>query len=313
MRVSLPPSLAVVFLSACAAQKLQPMTVSSTNSTGYALGYSDALHAAADSFTEHKTQAHELSSQLVREAPKPKAGDDRGLLLHVVDQADADGRREQNVQSRRSERQLRAFWEAERGQIGARVGSAAQKQVTEGGCENVQTQAAVQQSLRESVARQLEKRARKASEAQRVLEQNKNKLTATTLNAAEESADDITLASYLVYVALVDDVLELQRLRNERDAVIGTLQDALQRERAAAQSGRLSSKELEASEKRQGVLASRITASQNESATADRTLSDYEAQLKQARAEYEQALAGVRASIAPPPVQPAQPTRATTR
>jgi hypothetical protein len=311
MRVSLLSSLAVVFLSACAAQKLQPTTVSSTNSAGYALGYSEALHAAADSFNEHKTQAHELSSQLVREAPKPKADDDRGLLLHVVDQADADGRREQNVRSRRSERQLRAFWEAERGHIGARVGSAAQKQVTEGGCENVQTQAAVQQALRESVARQLEKRTRKASEAQRVLEQSKDRLSPATLNAAEESADDITLASYLVYVALVDDVLELQRLRNERDAVIGTLQDALQRERAAAESGKLSSKELEASEKRQGLLASRITASQNESVTADRTLTDYEAQLKQARAEYEHALAGVRASIAPPPAQTT--TTATTR
>jgi hypothetical protein len=300
MRVSLLP-LCVIVLSGCAAQKLQPVTVSSTSSAGYAIGYADALHAAADSFNEHKTEAHALSSKLVREAPKPRASDDRGLLLHVVDQADADGRRDQNVQARRSERQLRAFWEAERGQIGARVSNAAQKQVSESGCENVQTQAAVNQALRESVARQLDKRTRKASEAQRILEQSKDRLSASTLNATQESADDITLASYLVYVALVDDVLELQRLRNERDAVVGTLQDSLQRERAAAQSGKLSSRELEAGEKRQQLLSSRITAAQNESVTADRMLADYEAQLKQARAEYGQALAGVRASIAPAP------------
>jgi hypothetical protein len=304
MRVSFLLSLTVCFASACASQKLHPTTVSSTNSGGYALAYPEALHAATESFNEHKAQAHDLSSKLVAEAPKPKPGEDRALLLHVVDQADADGRREQNVQTRRSERQLRAFWEAERGHIGARVGSAAQKQVSEGGCENVQTQAAVQQALRESVARQLEKRTRKSSEAQRHLEQNKDRLSAATWNAAEESADDITLASYLVYVALIDDVLELQRLRNERDAVVATLQDALQRERAAAHSGRLSSKELEAGEKRQQVLASRITAAQSESVTTDRTLSDYEAQLKQARAEYEQALAGVRASIDQAPTTP---------
>jgi hypothetical protein len=304
MRVTLLLCLAVCFSSACASHKLQPMTVSSTNSGGYALAYPEALHAAADSFNEHKAQAHELSSKLVAQAPKPKPDEDRGLLLQVVDQADADGRREQNVQARRSERQLRAFWESERGHIGARVGSAAQKQVSEGGCENVQTQAAVQQALRESVTRQLDKRTRKSSEAQRYLEQNKDRLSPATWNAAEESADDITLASYLVYVALIDDVLELQRLRNERDAVIATLQDALQRERAAAQSGGRSSKELEAGEKRQQVLASRITAAQSESVTTDRTLSDYEAQLKQARAEYEQALAGVRATVASPPPAP---------
>src|SRR5689334_19582412 len=124
MRASFLPCLAVLLLSACAAQKLQPMTVSSTSSVGYALGYPEALHTAAGSFNEHKARAHELSSKLVAGAPKPRPNEDRGVLLHVVDQADADGRREQNVQARRSERQLRAFWEAERGHIGARVGSA---------------------------------------------------------------------------------------------------------------------------------------------------------------------------------------------
>jgi len=312
MRVSLPNIFAFAFLSACAAGKLQPVTVSSTSSARYALDYPETLHAAANSFNEHKAEAHELSSALVRQAPRPKTDEERGILLQVVDQADADGRREQNVQARRSERQLRAFWEAERGHIGARVGGAAQKQVSEGGCENVQTQAAVQQALRESVSRQLDKRTRKASEAQRILEANKDRLSTTSYNTAEESADDITLASYTVYVGLVDDALELQRLRNERDAVIATLRDNLQRERAAAEGGRLSSREREASEKRQQLLANRINAAQSESVTANRALSDYESQLKLARSEYEQALAGVRAAIAPPP--PAQTAAtATTR
>lgn len=284
-------------LCACAAQKLQPATVSSASSTGYALTYPETLHAAADSFTSQTQKAHELSGKLVREAPKPKPDEDRALLLQVVDQADADGRREVNVQALRADRSLRAFWEAERGHIGARVASASQKQVTEGGCNNVQTQAAVHQALRESVARQLEKRSARTSEAQRYLEQIKGQLSTSTWNAAEQSASDITLASYLVYVALVDSVLELQRLRNERDAVVSTLQDALKREQAsAAQSGRAA----EASRKRQELLANRLAATHNESLAIDKTLSNYEAQLKQARSEYEQALAGVKATLTPP-------------
>lgn len=287
---------------ACAAQKLQPVTVSSASSTGYALSYPETLHSAADSFTSQNQKAHELSSNLVREAPKPKPNEDRALLLQVVDQADADGRREVNVQALRSDRNLRTFWEAERGHIGARVAGAAQKQVTDGGCNNVQTQAAVHQALRESVSRQLQKRTQRTSEAQRYLEQIKGQLSPATWNAAEQSADDITLASYLVYVALVDSVLELQRLRNERDAVVSTLQDALDREQmSAAQSGRANGKEAEASQKRQALLQNRLAATHNESLAIDKLLRSYEAQLKQARTEYEQALAGVKASIAPAP------------
>lgn len=290
---------------ACAAQKLQPATVSSANSTGYALSYPETLHSAADSFTSQSQKAHDLSSKLVRAAPKPKAGEDRALLVQVVEQADADGRREVNVQALRSDRNLRTFWDAERGHIGARVAGAAQKQVTDGGCNNVQTQAAVQQALRESVTRQLQKRTQRTSEAQRYLEQIKPQLSPATWNAAEESAQDITLASYLVYVALVDDVLELQRLRNERDAVVSTLQGALDRERAAAaQSGRANAKAAEASQKRQELIANRLAATHNESLAIDRLLSSYEPRLKQARTEYEQALAGVKASLSPAPQRP---------
>ena len=103
MSVRILLGLLSLTVCACAAQKLQPVTVSSASSTGYALSYPETLHAAADSFVTQRQKAHELSSKLVREAPKPKPGEDRALLLQVVEQADADGRREVNVQALRSE------------------------------------------------------------------------------------------------------------------------------------------------------------------------------------------------------------------
>jgi hypothetical protein len=297
MRSSLLPSIVAVLLSACAAQKLQPVTVSSASSTGYALGYPDSLRTAADSFARHKQQAHALSSKLVSEAPQPKPTEDRSLLLAVIDQADADGRREDNVQTQRTDRELRKFWDAERSHIAARVDTAVQKQLSEANCK-VETQAAVSQALRDAVSRQLDKRGRKTSEAQRYLDQIKPQLSAATWNAAEDSADDVTLTSYIVYVALVDDVLELQRLRNEHDAVVATLQDALTRERAAI------SGTTPASRKRVQLLESRLAAVRNESLASDDALRDYEAQLKQARSEYEQALAALRAALTAAPQHP---------
>jgi hypothetical protein len=312
MRALHPRSRLVLcfLLSACASQKLQPMTVSSSNTTGYALGYPESVHEASDSFSNHKQQAYALLNKLVAEAPKPKPNEDRYLLVQVVEQADADGRREQSVQARRSERELRAFWEAERGTIGARVSGAAQKQVTDGQCENVQTQGAVNQALRDAVTRQLDKRTRKSSEAQRYLDQIKGQLSPATWNAAEQNADDITLASYLVYVALVDDVLTLQRLKNERVSVINTLQAALDRARAA-QGGIANAKQAEANQKQQELLQSRIAAAHNESNNAERALQDHAAQLKHARSAYEHALSRVKAALlTPPPApQPAAPAR----
>jgi hypothetical protein len=76
------------------------------------------------------------------------------------------------------------------------------------------------------------------------------------------------------------------------------LQDALNRERAnAAQSG----KDAHANQKRQELLENRLAATRNESVAIDKALSTYEAQLKLARSEYEQALVGLKAAIAPAP------------
>jgi hypothetical protein len=291
-------SLLGLSLGACApAQKLQPVTISSAGSTSYALGYPEALRSAADSFVTHRREAHELSSTLVSKAPKPKPNEDRALLVQAVDQADADGRRERSVQARRDERSVQTFWDSERGAIGARVGSAAQKKVEEGNCKDVQTQPAVQQALREGVMRQLEKRRLRASEAHRYLDLIKGKLSEPTWHDLEHTADDVTLASYIVYVALVDDVLEVQRLRTEHDAVAATLHNAVEREKAAP-AARTKAQETQRQE-RVRLLSERLTAMQDASLAADKAVTDYESQLKQARTEYEQALAALRASFAP--------------
>jgi len=298
----------LVALGACASRPLAPQTASSAGGIGYALSYPDATRAAAESFASHRKQARDLSGSFVARAPQPRSQEDRTQLLYVVDQADADGRREGSVEARRSERAVRAFWESERGAIGARVTSVTQKQLTDNGCTQVDSQPAVHQALRESVSRQLEKRLRRESEAQRYLEEIKGRLPAPTWSAAQRSAEDVAEASYLVYVALVDDVLELQRLQREHEQVVATLQSALERERSV-QSGGAAARDVDASRERARLYENKLSAVQASQASLDRTLADAEPQLQEARDEYEQALAALRAKL-PPAAQPA-PAAAT--
>jgi hypothetical protein len=294
----------VLVLNACAARPLTPLTASSASSTGYALAYPDGVRDAVDGFAAHKKQAHELAGTLPARAPQPKTADDQAQVLYVLDQADADGRRTSSVEARRSDRAVRAFWESERSVIGGRVASTTQKQLTENGCTQVDNQVAVQQALREGVSRQLDKRLRRESEAQRYLDEIKGRLPAGIWTATQRTAEDVALASYLVYVALADDVVELQRLRGEYDAVIATLRAGLDRERGVQSSG-VGPKDLEASRERARQLTSRLTAAEAANATLDQTLSGYETQLQKARSEYEQALIALRTKVAPPPPQPA--------
>ena len=303
--------LAITGSAACASQPpLAPQTASSASSTGYALGYAESVKGAADSFAAHRQQAHALSSGLAGRAPQPKPGEDRAQLLYVLDQADADGRRAASVEARRSERAVRAFWESERGAIGARAASAAQKQVADAGCtQPVDAQPAVQQALREGVSRQLERRLRRESEAQRYLDEIKGRISPATWSVTQRSAEDVADASYLVYVALVEDVLELQRLASEQATVVETLQSGLERERAI-QGARYAAKDVEASKERSRLYEAKLSAAQSAKTSLDQALADHKAQLDQARGEYEQALAALKAKLAPPPSAAPAPARA---
>lgn len=276
-------------------------TVTSADAVGYAVRYPDALSSASDSFAAHQRQAQQLSSGLPAHTPEVKAGDDRVVLQRVVDYADVDGRRESVVRAQQNERAVRSYWESERGAIGARVTSAAQKQLADAGCtNNVDPQPAVQQALREGFERQLDRRMRAESEAQRVLEQYRPQLTAATYTSMQKLVDEIMLASYLVYVALPEDAAELQRLQREQSTVVATLERAQNDEQALQASGAKGA-ELKASQERvQRIEGSRATLAAS-SAKADALVRSHEQQLKQTQDDYERARLAARDRFAPPP------------
>jgi hypothetical protein len=303
----LPCWYALLLLSAaagCASSQLKPSLVSPADSTGYALRYPELLGGEADIFGAHKRQAHELSASIEAHAREPKPGGQSALLMHVLDQADADGRRESFARAQRSDVVLREFWENERGPISARVAAATQKQVSEAECKVADTQPAVQQALRSSFDRQLEKHVRAESEAHRLLEQSKAQLPQPTYVSMQRLVDDIALNSYLVNVALVEDADALNHRAAEFSTVESTLQRSLEQERQQ-QVGARTPADQKAAEERIQLLAASHAALGPSRDKAAHELTNYEQQVQAARDEYARSLASVKASLSPPPAAPA--------
>jgi SMC interacting uncharacterized protein involved in chromosome segregation len=299
--------------SACAGSRLEPTLVSSADATGYALRYPQALDGAAAAFESDQKQAHELSAGLAARADELKPGTESELLMRVVDEADAAGRRQSFARARADDRALRTFFEQERGAIGARVASAAQKQVNEAGCEKeVDTQGSVNYALRDAVDRQLERRLRAENEAQRTLELHKARLPAPTLAAMQRLADEIAEASQLVNVTLVEDVKELDRLLAERSDADGALERAIDDERAIQAEPRRAS-EQKASQARVLEIEKSRAAIAPSGERAERSIASYEQQLATARSEYDSALTELKRKLEqkrqaePPKPAPAAP------
>jgi hypothetical protein len=286
-------------VSACASNQLQPKTISSAGTIGYAVPYPDALAAAADLFVAHEQQAHQLATALPSHAPVLKPADDPALYLRVIDEADADGRRESFVRARDNDRTVRAFWESERGPLGARVSAAVQKQQAEqpGGAQ-FDAQPTIQHTLRDGIDRPLDKRLRAESEAERLLERYRTRLTPATWQATQRVAAEIALASYLVNVALIEDAERLAQLNRERDDVAATLERGNQDEQAILASGAKGAEQKASRERLDRIDKSR-RALDASGAKADAALRDYEQRLRSAGEEYDRARQAVERPATP--------------
>lgn len=290
-------------IAGCAGSRLDPVLAPSSDSIGYATTYPETVDAVAARFSADRQRAHELSAALPGRAKDLKEGSESELLLEIVDEADRAGRTQRMRRAYAEERSVAHFWDDERGPISARVNSAAQKQLSESGCTQADVQGAVGSALRDGMDRQLERRVREANEAQRTIDQQRARLAPGSVAATQRLADEIALASHLVYVGLLDDLRELDEHLREQSAVKRTLERALDEERAI-QAEPKNAADQRASQERVVQIEKSRAALEPAVARAEAARADYEAQLEAARKEYEQALEAVRAHVrAMPPTK----------
>src|SRR5690349_11283805 len=121
----------VVSMVGCASKKPEPIMAPSSGLPSYAITYPERLQAETTLLVADKQQAHDLSEKMATRTTELKPGSNPELMLVIVRQADEAGRSDAYVQANAESRQLRAFWDEERGPISARVNGAAQKHLTE--------------------------------------------------------------------------------------------------------------------------------------------------------------------------------------
>jgi hypothetical protein len=273
--MSIPRPLAlcwsVLVLAACADKQPKPIMASAAGLPSYAIRYPDQLTVETNLLVVDKQQANEQSQKLSARTSELKPGADPTVVLAVVQQADHAGRTEAFARVNAEARNLRAFWEEERGPISARANGAAQKQMSEGNCgtcSQLELGGTLSYAVGAGIDKQLEKRLHAANEAYRTIEYNQDRIGAANVPTVQKLADDIALTSYQVNVALPQARDRIDPLLAERDDVDETLVRALEWERnqqagiRSANDKRDSQERIALLEKSRAAIPPAVTAAQ---------------------------------------------------
>lgn len=231
----------LLMLAACADKQPKPIMVSAADLPSYAVGYADRLTTETELLVADKQQATEQSQKLSTRSGELKPGADPATVLAVVRLADHCGRTDAYARANAEARSLSAFWKEERGPITARANGAAQKQLTEGNCGacgQLDLGGSLGYAVGAGIDKQLEKRLRAINEAHRTIDNNEDRIGAANVPTVQKLADDISLTSYQVNVALPQARDRIDALLAEQDDVDEALARAIEWERSYQASAR---------------------------------------------------------------------------
>ncbi|MFM2419085.1 MAG: hypothetical protein RL385_3808 [Pseudomonadota bacterium] len=281
----------LLLISACAERQVVVRTSSSADAAGYAAAYPERIAERTATLKTDAQKARSLNAELAGRDRDLPADVDSELLLAIVEAADKTGRSEAYVAADHEARTVRGFWEEERGVIVGRATNAAQKQATDAGCpQELDVGPQLSHAVKDGIEKQLEKRLRESSEASRILEAHKAALGPANAQRIQKVADDVTYASYLVNVAVVEDRDSIEHLNRERGDVESALRRALEDEQHFREHIAKTPAEKRVSEERTARLEKSRVALAPEGAKAEAAVRDLDPAVQQARDEYENAL-----------------------
>jgi hypothetical protein len=290
-------SLALGALPACGAPKPEPEYASSANHSHYAREYPEKLNAVTSDFGSRRAEARKLLGELAQGPGKLKDPPSWAHVLEIVDRADEDGRSHAYVGRLRRVEGASAFFEAEKDEINKKVAGSVAYTAKKKGCDEAIAGAAPP-ALKDAVDKQLEKELHDASEAQQLIERYRGELGKDNAAALEKEADDLSRASYLVHIEIVEDKLRILRMVSEADQVKKTADDAI----AAEKSYKESNKKLTDPEKK--ASEARIADMNKSKASIDAAVKQAQGvapglddEIKKIQKEYDDALDGLRSKI----------------
>jgi hypothetical protein len=295
-----PLALALVVaasaVAACSAPKPEPEFASSANHGHYAREYPEQLNAVVKDFSDRRAEARKLMGEFGGLPGKLK-DPNWAHVLEVVQRASEDGRGYAYVERLRRVEAASAFFDAEKDEINKKVVGSVSYVAKKKSCDETVAGAAAP-ALKDAVEKQLEKELHEASEAQQLVERYRGELGKDNAPVLEKGADEISRASYLVHIELVEDKLRIVRMVAEAEQIKKTADDAIQAEKAF-QSGykKITDAEKKASEARIADMnksKASVDAALKQAETIVPTMED---EIKKIQKEYDDAFNALTAKI----------------
>lgn len=286
---------ALLGAAACSAPKPEPQIASSAPQGGYASGYSAEVMRVSSDFGAQRTEARRLE-QGFSGYPADLKDPDWKRVGEVIAAADDAGKSWAYVDRARETQGARTFFDATQDELVKKTAGAAQYVVKKKGCD-ADVQGTVAQALKDSYGKQLEDQLRAATEAEVLIARHRGALGKDNVPALEKQADQVSRASYLVHVALVEDKLRLRRLIAEADEVKKTGEAFIQAEHDAQNEKGATDADKKDSDARIEVMRKAMAGVDGAVEQAKSLDSSLDQQIDEAQKEYADALLQLQAKV----------------
>ncbi|MBW2524910.1 MAG: hypothetical protein JRI23_12070 [Deltaproteobacteria bacterium] len=267
----------------CGESTPQPEIASAATLAGYAQGYPDEVDAAVRAFGEAEVAAKDLSAGF---GAYPGEYEDEKMdyrrAADLFERAGQVGRSRAYYERLGEVRSVRTFYAEEKEDIRRKVAGAAQHTAQQAGC-NAEVGGAAAVTLDKMIDEKLEERLRERNDAHRMLERDEDAIGKKNVAALEKQIDEVTLSSYLVHIAMVEEKVRLERLIGEASQIKETADEAVEAEhRYQEEPGRTDEEKQAASERIEAMKTAKgkvDTAVRN----AEKTLEKLDQRIEQAR------------------------------
>ncbi|MBW2456271.1 MAG: hypothetical protein JRI68_17260 [Deltaproteobacteria bacterium] len=274
----------------CSETLPEPQIASSAAEPSYAQSYPARVDGEIQAFGDGQIRAKELAGQF-KGYPAALEGDvDWNGVADIFGQADQVGRSRAYVNGIEEAEAARTFFEEEKDEITRKVGGAAHYVAKQGGCQGDEVAGAAIHALKKTVKKRLEERIRDANDAHRLVDRHRDKLGKKNAATLEQQVDDVTHASYLVHIALVEHKVRINQLIEDAETIKTTADELIKDEQEyQAESGR-TDEEMKASVARVEDMKKAKAGMDAASEKAKRTAQDMEQRIEAAQKQYQEAL-----------------------
>jgi hypothetical protein len=198
-----------------------PVIASSAQHITYAAKYPDTLGKASDGLGEQDAEIKKLTDEFgkyadeLKDPPWDKVGE-------VYEKADETGKSSAYVERSRQLNGAKQFFEDNKEEIEKKVAGSAQYAAKQKGCKSDVGGAAIH-GMKEGIKEQLLKKEREVSEAHLMLERYQTTFGKENLSHLEKHADNISRASYMVNIVMVEKQMKLRDMIKDSEQVKSTL------------------------------------------------------------------------------------------